>query len=222
MATHFDLEEQEQLAELKAFWNTYGNAITWLLIAVLSAFAAWNGWQYWQRKTATQAAVLLDELDRAAQAGDAGKVQRVWADMQANVARTAQARQGALLAARALQQAGQGDGARAALSWATEQNDPAVAAVARLRLAGLQLDAKAYDDALKTLAAEAPAGFKGLYADRKGDVWLAKGDTAQATTQYQQAYKELGTDLEYRRIVEAKLNARGVDVQDTANAGGAK
>lgn len=51
---------------------------------------------------------------------------------------------------------------------------------------------------------------------------MAKGDTAQATTQYQQAYKELGTDLEYRRIVEAKLNARGVDVQDTANAGGAK
>lgn len=222
MATHLDLEEQEQLAELKAFWNTYGNAITWLLIVVLSGFAAWNGWQYWQRQSAGKAAVLLDELDRAVQAADADKVQRVWSDIQANAGRTTQARQAALVAAKALQASGKTDGARAALVWASEQGDAALAAVARLRLAGLQLDAKAYDDALKTLGADAPAGFKGLYADRKGDVWLAKGDAAQATEMYKLAYQELGADLEYRRIVEAKLNARGVDAQAGATQGGAQ
>lgn len=222
MASHLDLEEQEQLAELKAFWNKYGNAITWLLILVLSGFAAWNGWQYWQRQSAGKAAVLLDELDRAVQSADADKVQRVWSDIQANAGRTAQARQAALVAAKALQAAGKTDGARAALVWASEQNDAALAAVARLRLAGLQLDAKAYDDALKTLGGDVPAGFKGLYADRKGDVLLAKGDTAQATDLYKQAYQELGADLEYRRIVEAKLNARGVDAQAGATQGGAR
>ena len=90
MANALDLEEQEQIDQLKHFWKRWGNLISWGLVLVLGGYAAWNGWQYWQRKTATQAAVLLDELDRAAQAGDAGKVQRVWADMQANVARTAQ------------------------------------------------------------------------------------------------------------------------------------
>lgn len=219
MATHYDLEEQEQLAELKAFWNTYGNAITWALILVLSGFAAWNGWQYWQRKSAAEAAALYDELDKVAQGGDADKVQRVWSDMQAHAGRTAQARQGALLAARALEQAGKSDAARAALTWAADQGDAALAAVARLRLAGLQLEAKAYDDALKTLGQEPPQAFKGLYADRKGDVMLAKGDAAQATVLYQQAYAELGSDLEYRRIVEAKLNARGVDPQHGAGEG---
>ena len=222
MATHLDLEEQEQLAELKAFWNKYGNAITWLLIVVLSGFAAWNGWQYWQRQSAGKAAVLLDELDRAAQAADTDKVQRVWSDIQANAGRTIQARQAALLAAKALQAGGKTDAARAALVWAVDQGDAALAAVARLRLAGLQLDAQAFDDALKTLAVDAPTGFKGLYADRKGDIWLAKGDTAQATELYKTAYQALGANLEYRRIVEAKLNARCVDVQSIAGQGGAK
>ena len=72
MATHLDLEEQEQLDALKHFWNKWGNLITWVLIAVLGAYAAWNGWQYWQRRQAAMAAVLYDEIDRAAKAGQAG------------------------------------------------------------------------------------------------------------------------------------------------------
>ena len=62
MAKHLDLEEQEQLDELRHFWKTYGNLITWLLIAVLGTFAAWNGYQYWQRSRAVQAAALFDEV----------------------------------------------------------------------------------------------------------------------------------------------------------------
>ena len=42
MATHLDLEEQEQLDALKHFWNQWGNLITWVLIAVLGAYAAWT------------------------------------------------------------------------------------------------------------------------------------------------------------------------------------
>src|SRR5690606_7924847 len=49
MARQLDLEEQEQLEELKHFWSKWGNAITWFLIAVLGTYAGWNGWQFWQR-----------------------------------------------------------------------------------------------------------------------------------------------------------------------------
>ena len=66
MANNFDLEEQEQLAELKHFWDTWGNLITWVLIVVFGAIAGWNGWNYWQRTQAAQAAALFDEVDRAA------------------------------------------------------------------------------------------------------------------------------------------------------------
>ena len=82
MATHLDLEEQEQLDALKHFWNKWGNLITWVLIAVLGAYAAWNGWQYWQRRQAAMAAVLYDEIDRAAKAGDTTRVERALVDMK--------------------------------------------------------------------------------------------------------------------------------------------
>ncbi|MGQ9725246.1 MAG: YfgM family protein, partial [Tepidimonas sp.] len=102
MASHYDLEEQEQIAQLKAFWAKYGNLITWLLTAVLGAYAAYNGWQYWAWRQATQAAALLDELDQAARAADVERVRRAWGDLQAQAPRTAQAQHGALLAARTL------------------------------------------------------------------------------------------------------------------------
>jgi predicted negative regulator of RcsB-dependent stress response len=53
MAKHLDLEEQEQLDQIKHFWDQYGNLITWVLIAAFGSLAAWNGWNYWQRDQAT-------------------------------------------------------------------------------------------------------------------------------------------------------------------------
>ncbi len=61
MANHLDLEEQEQLDQLKHFWKQYGNPITWLLIVVLGSVAGWNFYQYWQRSQASQAAIMFDE-----------------------------------------------------------------------------------------------------------------------------------------------------------------
>ena len=85
MATQLDLQEQEQLDALKAFWNKYGNLITWTLILVLGAYAAWNGWQYWQRDQGMKAGAMFDELERAAVAGDADKAGRVLADLQRQI-----------------------------------------------------------------------------------------------------------------------------------------
>ena len=65
MATSLDLQEQEQLDSLKAFWQRWGNLLTWGVIAVLAGFAAWNGWNWYQRDQAVKAAALFDELDRA-------------------------------------------------------------------------------------------------------------------------------------------------------------
>ena len=100
MATHLDLEEQEQLDQLKAFWKQYGNLITWVLIACLGTYAAWNGWNWWQRDQATKAAAMFDELERAATAGDAQRAGQIFGDLKERYARTVYAEQGGLLAAR--------------------------------------------------------------------------------------------------------------------------
>lgn len=212
MANHLDLEEQEQLAELKHFWKRYGNVISWVLIAVFGAVAAWNGYQYWQRSQAAQAAVMYDEVERAAVAGDVAKLERALGDMKERFGRTAYAEQAALLAARIYHDKGNLDAAKGALAWvAGKATDDGYQAVARLRLSGMLLEAKAYDEALQQLAAPMPSDFNALAADRRGDILLAQGKKAEAKAQYEAAYKGLDERSDYRRIIEVKLNALGVD-----------
>ncbi len=216
MATHYDLEEQEQLAQIKHFWARYGNLITWALIAVLGGFAAWKGWQYWQQRTALEAAALFDELQRAADANDVDKVQRAWADLQARAGSTAQAQQGALRAAQVMAAANKPDEARLALRYVADKSkDEALAALARLRLVGLALDAKQVDEARALATQPVPPAMEGLRADRLGDVHMAAGQTDQARDAYRQAYAALSDAPDLRRLVEAKLNALGVDPSAT-------
>jgi predicted negative regulator of RcsB-dependent stress response len=212
MAKHLDLEEQEQLDELKHFWKQYGNLITWSLIAVLSAFAGWNGYQYWQRSQAAQAAVMYEEVERALQSGDLTRVDRSLADMKDRFGRTTYAQQAGLLAARAHYDKGNGDASRTALNWVVEKSsDEGYQAIAKLRLAGLLLDKKAYDEALQQVSGNFPKDFAALAADRRGDILAAQGKKSEAAAEYEKAYKGLDERVEYRRLVEVKLNARGVD-----------
>ena len=212
MAKHLDLEEQEQLDELKHFWKQYGNLITWVLIVVLGAFAAWNGYQYWQRSQSAQASVMYDEIERAVQSGETARIDRSLADMRERFGSTAYAQQAGLLAAKAYYDKGNVDAARAALTWVADKaSDPGYQAVAKLRLAGILLEKKAFDEALQHLAGTFPKDFSGLVADRRGDILMSQGKKAEAKAEYEKAYKDLDERVEYRRMVEVKLNALGVD-----------
>ena len=219
MAKHLDLEEQEQLDELKHFWKQYGDLITWVLIAVVGAFAAWYGYQYWQRSQAAQASVMYDEIDRAVKAGDTARLDRSLADMKERFGNTTYAQQAGLLAGQAYYEKGNVDAARAALNWVAEKaSDPGYQAVAKLRIAGILLEKKAYAEALQQLAGDFPKDFAGLVGDRRGDILMAQGKKAEAKAEYEKAWKGLDERAEYRRLVEVKLNALGVD----PNAGQAK
>lgn len=213
MARHLDLEEQEQLDQLKHFWNQWGNLITWFLIGVLGAFAAWNGWNYWQRTEALKASALYDEAERAATAGDAARVDQAIKDLQDKYGRTAYAQQGSLLAARFFTEQSKPEEAKAALQWAAgEAKDEGLKAVARLRLAALLVEGKAYDDALRQLAS-LPKEFEALAADRRGDIYSLQGKKEEAKAEYLKAWKGFEAGTEYRSLVEVKLTALGVDVQ---------
>ncbi|MEY5028217.1 MAG: hypothetical protein RLZ63_532 [Pseudomonadota bacterium] len=211
MATHLDLEEQEQLAELKHFWNTYGNLISWVLIAVLGAYAAWNGWQYWQRHQATQAAALYDEVERSVASRDIQRMQRSLSDMQERFASSMQAQQASQLVAKALAEQGKTTEAKAAWGWLVQKaTDPAYADVARLRLASQAMQDKQYDQALEQLKGVSQA-MQGLAADMQGDVLQLQGKQAEAVAAYQKAWSQLPQNTPYRRLLQAKLNALGAE-----------
>lgn len=217
MSQHLDLEEQEQLEELKHFWKQYGNWISWALIVVLGAYAAWAGYQYWQRDQALQSSAVYDEVERAAQSGDTARLDRALADMKDKFGRTTYAQQAALLAAKVYGEKGKDDAAKSALRWVADNSgDPAYQALARLRLAGVLVQGKEYDEAVKVLSVAAAPEFSALAADRLGDVYLLQGKKAEARTQFEKAYKAMSETDEYRRLVSVKLNALGVDSQSLA------
>lgn len=217
MATHLDLEEQEQLDQLKGFWKRYGNGITWLLIALLAAYAAWNGWNWWQRDQAVKAGAMYDELDKAAQAGDADRAGRVFDDMKDRYPRTAFTEQGGLLAARLQFDKGRPDAALQTLAWVgANAVEAEYRTVARLRAAGVLLDQKKHDEALKqldeagkSLDATDATGFEALLADRRGDVLAAQGKRDDAKAAYRKAWDRMDPKVDYRRLVEAKLTVLG-------------
>ncbi len=220
MATHLDLEEQEQIDQLKHFWNTWGTLISGVLVVVFGAVAAWNGYQFWQNRQAVQAAGLFEAVEAAVQTNDQTRVERAFADIREKYAGTVQAAQAGLLVAKLEMEKGKFDGAKSALEWTADNaSDDGYRAVARLRLASVLLEQKSYDKAMQVLSEKFPPEMDAVVEDRKGDILTLQEKNAEAIAQYTKAYAAFGEDIEYRRLVEIKLNAHGVNpaVAPTAN-----
>lgn len=204
----YNLEEQEQLAQIKGWWNRYGNIVTWLLIAVLAAYAGWTGWKTYQRSQADQAAVLYQELQNAVEGKDLAKAQRAASDLQAKFSSTTYAQMAALMAAKAAYDANDLAAAKKQLLWAADHaSGTEYSAIAKVRLAGLMLDEKAYDDALRMLSGDFPVHFAGVVADRKGDVMMAQGKATEAHAAYQLALEKMDPKNPGRQLVQIKLDA---------------
>ena len=217
MANQLDLEEQEQLDQLKHFWSQYGNLITGLLILVLCAVAAWNAYHYWQRSQATQSAAMFDEMSKSVAAGDLAMAQRTFSDMKERYASATYTQQAALALARQASDKGELEAAKAALQSVVDKSaDEGYAAIARLRLANLYFDAKDYAQALVMLDGVKDDAFAGLVADRKGDILVVQAKREDAKAAYLLAYQKLDERAQYRRVVQVKLNALGVDPEASA------
>ena len=206
-----DLEEQEQVAELKAWWRQHGNRIAAIVLAVAVAFAAWQGWRWYQAGQAAQAAALYDTLARAAQAGDAKALREAAGVLAEGYGGTLYASMGALSAARFLFDKGDLKGARAQLQWVLERSSAGeLRDIARLRLAAVLLDEKRHDEALKVLQAPHAAAFEAQYAVLRGDILLAKGRDAEARAAYRQALEKAAAGGEgFRAGVQMRLDALG-------------
>ena len=218
MAT-YDLEEQEQLDELKTWWKMHGNLVTGIMVALALAVVAWQGWNWWQRQQAVQASVVFSALQTAAGQRDAKRARELAGELIDKYSVTNYAGMGALLAARVQVDAGDMKNARVQLAWAAENaKDPGLRDLARLRLAAVMLDDKAYDDAIKQLVAEPDAAFAPRFAELRGDIFAAQGKSAEARNAYDLAltkFDALAKDDEsrqrggYKAVIQTKRDALG-------------
>ena len=208
---NLDLEEQEQLAELKAWWQQYGNLVLLTIIAAAIAFAGWSGWRWYQRSQATQASALYETLSKAARAGDAKAVRDAGGALTEAHPRTPYASMGAFAAARFHADRGEMKSAKAQLQWVVERSPSEdFRDLARLRLAAVLLDEKAYDEALKLLEAKPLEAYAAKFAAQRGDLLLAKNQLAEARAAYKLALEKAnGGSGAFRESVQMRLDALG-------------
>lgn len=220
MASHLDLEEQEQIDQLKHFWNTWGMLISSILIAAFLGIGSWNGYQFWKSRQSLQATALFDAVESSALSGDQERLNQSFFDLQVKYPNTIQATQAGFVIAKSEIEKNHIPAASSALEWIAENSsDDGYKAIANLRLASLLIEQKSYENALKHLTNNFPAGFEGVVADRKGDLLNQQGKKQEAVEEYQRAYKIFGPNTEYQRLVEVKLNSLGVqnNIPSTSN-----
>jgi predicted negative regulator of RcsB-dependent stress response len=214
----YDLEEQEQIATFKAFWARFGNLIMGVLIVALLAYAGYNFWQSRQRTQAIEASALYDELQAALSASDNAKSQRIANDIKQKYEGTAYAQMAGLAAAKTAFDANDLKTAKAQLQWVVDKGNDEYKAIAKLRLAGVLLDEKSYDAALKLLNDSYPAQFSAEVADRKGDVLVAQNKITEARQAYVAALAAMHKDNPGRQLVQIKLEAIGGTVPEAKDA----
>ncbi|HJU49580.1 MAG TPA: tetratricopeptide repeat protein [Pseudogulbenkiania sp.] len=204
------MQEQEQIDELKAFWAQWGKWISAAVLAAALGYLGTKGWTYYQQSQAEKASAVYDDVASAAQAGDLARLKSSIAVLQSDYGRTAYASRAALLVAKAAFDKQDLALAKSQLGWAVEHaSEPALQAVARLRLAAVLLDEKRYDAAITELSQEHASAFDALFLDLKGDVYTAKGDSKAARDQYKSALAKLVGDSPSRQYIQTKLDALG-------------
>lgn len=209
----YDLEEQEQIAEIKAWWNQHGNRLLNIAIAVAVALIAWQAWNWYQRSQTTQASAVFGALQAAVQERDSPRIKAASGELLEKFGGTPYAVLGALTSAKAFVELGDAATAKAQLVWAAEHGKDELRDLARLRAAAVLLDEKAYDAALKLLEGASGVAFDLRFQDMRGDILMAQGKKQEAITAYQQALAKLA-ELEK----SGKSGGAGLEWQGESNA----
>jgi predicted negative regulator of RcsB-dependent stress response len=215
----YDLEEQEKIDDLKAWWAAYGKYVSAAVVSVAVVVIGMQGWRWYQGTQGEKASVLYQAVSQAARANDAAKAKEPATQLVERYGATAYAPRGALLYAKLLYEAGDKTGAKTQLQWVIDHaGEDELKAVARFRIAQILLDEKQYDDAIKTLDAKTDEAFAAIYSDLKGDILAAAGKTTDARIAYQASLAKLDPKSTYRTFVQAKLDALGGPMSAAANA----
>lgn len=206
----YDLEEQEQIATIKAWWAQYGRLVIVTLVGSLVAIAAVRGWHYYRTSQASSAAVLFEQQQRAEQASDHKKVRDIGAQIIDQYGSTAYGATAALAAAKSAFDTGDLAAAKTRLQWVIDNaKEEESRDLARLRLARVLFDEKNAAEALKLLETKPGESFIGLYADLKGDLLSGQGKRQEARAAYQAALEKSDPASPLRQIIQLKLDALG-------------
>lgn len=205
-----DLQEQEQVDALKAWWKENGKWLITVVVLAVIGFSAVQYWKSYKAKQAAEAATLYSEVLKQVASNDSKRINDAVNALVDKYSGTAYAPRAQLLAVQANMQVRDFARAKAQLQWIIDHaSEAGLQDTARLKLASLLLDEQDYTGAMKLLDAAHPEAFVGLYADLKGDVFNAQGKTDEARAAYKQAFEKTDPKSVYRNLIQLKLDALG-------------
>jgi predicted negative regulator of RcsB-dependent stress response len=209
----YDLEEQERISALKDWWDKWGMWVQVALAAFVVGMLGVQGWRYYQKNEAEQAEAVFKSVQKTAQETAAGKDGKKLSEAATAMADkypgSFYSTQAQLMAAKVAFETKDFTAAKGHLQWVADKGRESHRNVARVRLAGVLLEEKKYDDALKVLDGVKEESFLQVAADMKGDVYAAQGRADEARAAYQIAVDKADPRSSMKVVSQAKLDAFG-------------
>jgi predicted negative regulator of RcsB-dependent stress response len=204
-----DLDDQEQLDEVKLWWNKYGKLTINLVLAGIIAYSVWQGYQYFMHKKAVEASAIYQTLGQL-DSSKLAEINEMTSKLMTDYARTPYAARAVVMRAKSQFSAGDIDGAKTQLEWAKANAiETPIKAIASLQLARILLDGKDYVGAEKALAGDFDSGYVGLKQDLQGDILLAQGKIDEAKKVYSEALANLDSEGRLYLFTKQKLESLG-------------
>jgi predicted negative regulator of RcsB-dependent stress response len=212
-----DLEEQENLANLKSFWARYGNYIIGVITVALLVYSGMIAWKWYQRDQAADAGKLYETLINSISKNEKDKTYLAAEDLQKKYGGTSYAAMGSLVAAKVAMDSNDATKAQSYLKWTANQaSDDSFRALAQLRLLGILIDQgteASLKEADQLLKEKAVKGFEPLWIERRGDWYLVQTKIPEARTEYLKAMKAMQSDRAFpedaRGLLKVKIDAVG-------------
>ncbi|MEY2889520.1 MAG: YfgM family protein [Polynucleobacter sp.] len=212
-----DLEEQENLANLKSFWARYGNYIIGVITVALLVYSGMSAWKWYQRDQAADAGKLYETLINSISKNEKDKTYLAAEDLQKKYGGTSYAAMGSLVAAKVAMDSNDASKAQSYLKWTANQaSDDSFRALAQLRLLGILIDQgteASLKEADQLLKEKAVKGFEPLWIERRGDWYLVQTKIPEARTEYLKAMKAMQSDRAFpedaRGLLKVKIDAVG-------------
>lgn len=199
--------EEEQVEAIKKWWSEYGKPILFGLVLSVTALLGWRYYENYQYTQTSTASVLFNQMLSDFQQGLDDTAQGFGIRLKEEFQQTPYAALAAMALAK--QAIGKQDYVKAEgnLQWAMEYaTQEAMANVARLRLARVQLAQDRPGDALKLIKGIENQGFAVSYTTLEGDIYAAMNNVENARGAYQKVLTMPNLNSSNRTLIQMKLD----------------
>ena len=195
-----DNTEEEQVEQIKKWWNSNGKQIIAGAVIGLAGIWGWNTYSDYQDKQSLNARSLY--LSYASDSNNLGAYDKLTTDFSSS----SYSDQAILLMAKYLFDAGSYTQALGVIKPLINNPSSVIANTATLRVASIYLQQGQHDQALSILEGQSEDGFSGLVFSLMGDIYLDLGNHLEAQKYYSLAIDNVAENSNLSQLIQIKLD----------------